>query len=271
MPELPEIETIKRGLNKLIIGREILDITTNTPKQVKPSLKIVKKNMVGKRIKKLKRRAKLLQIFLDNGRILTIHLRMTGRLLFRDKSDPVDDYQRAVISLSGGKELRFADLRKFGYLWLIKNKKELDKILNKFGPEPLADLTFSYFQKVLASTSRPVKVLLMDQSKISGIGNIYANDALFLARLNPAKPANQITFQKAKKLYDSIRQVLKAGIRYRGASDQHYLDALGQKGNYQDHFLVYKRAGRKCFNCKGKIKRVTLGGRGTFYCPRCQE
>lgn len=271
MPELPEVETIKKDLDRLLKGKKIIDVWTDTPKQVQPSLKIVKKAVVGTKIKKLERRAKLLQIHLDSGQFLIIHLKLTGRLLYRSKKDQPDDWVRVLISLSGSKELRFADLRKFGWVRLIKTPKELRKELNQFGPEPLDDLDFKTFQKTLASTKRPIKAILVDQKKISGIGNIYANDALFLAKIDPRRPSNKVAPQEARKLFAAIEKVLKAGIRYRGASDQYYLDALGHKGSYQDHFLVYKRQGKKCFTCKEKIKRIKVGGRGTFYCSQCQK
>lgn len=271
MPELPEVETIKRDLNRLIVGKKILDITTDSAKQVQPSLATVKKAIVGTKIKKTARRAKLLQIFLSNGRILAVHLKMTGRLLVRRKDAPKDDWQRVVISLSSNKELRFCDLRKFGWIKLIKNQSALKKILAKFGPEPLDDLTFKDFQKILGSSRRAVKLVLLDQKKISGVGNIYANDALFLAKIDPRRPANKVTAPEAKRLLAAVEKVLRAGIKHRGASDQYYLDALGHKGAYQEHFLVYGRTGKKCFKCKGKIKRIKIGGRGTFYCPQCQR
>lgn len=271
MPELPEVETIKRDLSRLIVGKRILDITTDVPKQVRPSLAIVKKAIGRTKIKKIARRAKLLQIFLSNNKILVIHLKLTGRLLVRKKDAPRDDWQHVTISLSGEKELRFADLRKFGWVKLVKDKQELEKILASFGPEPMDGLTLGEFKKILAASRRPVKLVLMDQKKIAGIGNIYANDALFLARIDPRRPANKVTPQETKKLFQAIEKVLKAGIRYRGASDQYYLDALGRKGSYQDHFLVYQREGQKCFDCQGKVKKIKLGGRGTFYCPQCQK
>lgn len=271
MPELPEVETIKRDLNRLIVGKKILDIWTDTPKMVQPSLRVVKKAVVGKKVKKLARRAKLLQIFLNDGQILTVHLKLTGRLLLRDKKDKPDDWVRVLITLSGDKELRFADLRKFGWVKLIKNKKDLEKILAEFGPEPMDDLDFKTFKEILASTVRAVKVVLLDQKKISGIGNIYACDALFLARIDPRRPAKELDEKEAKKLYQAVEKVLRAGIRYRGASDQYYLDALGHKGAYQEHFLVYGRTKEKCFGCKGKVERIKVAGRGTFYCPGCQR
>ncbi|HUS60023.1 MAG TPA: bifunctional DNA-formamidopyrimidine glycosylase/DNA-(apurinic or apyrimidinic site) lyase [Nevskiaceae bacterium] len=271
MPELPEVETIKKDLSRLIAGRKILGIETDSAKQVQPSLGEVKKAIVGATIKKIKRRAKLLQIFLSNGKILVVHLKLTGRLLVRKKGTPIDDWQHVTIGLSGSKQLRFADLRKFGWIKLVKNRKELEKLLAEFGPEPMDDLDLTIFKKTLVSTSRPIKIILMDQKKISGVGNIYANEALFLAKINPRRPANKVTDNEAKKLYQAIEKVLKAGIRYRGASDQYYLDALGRKGSYQEHFLVYGREGKKCFGCGSKIKKIKIGGRGTYFCPKCQK
>lgn len=271
MPELPEVETIKRDLSRLIVGRKILDVATDSPKQVQPSLALVKKAVIGAKIKKIQRRAKLLQIFLSNGKILAVHLKLTGRLLVRSKGAPKDDWQHVTISLGGNKELRFADLRKFGWIKLVKDKKELEKLLSEFGPEPLDSLDLKKFKATLTSSRQPIKIVLMDQKKISGVGNIYANDALFLARIDPRRPAKEISEKEAKKLFQAIEKVLKAGIKYRGASDQYYLDALGRKGSYQDHFLTYGREGKRCFDCGGEIKRIKIGGRGTFYCPRCQK
>jgi formamidopyrimidine-DNA glycosylase len=271
MPELPEVETIRRDLSQLIVGKKILNIAADSSKQVQPSLAMVKKAILGARIKAVKRRAKVLQIFLDNNQVLLVHLKLTGRLLFRDKKDPQDDFQHVVISLDSGKELRLADLRKFGWLKLVKDKKELEEILSEFGPEPMTDLDFKTFEKIIASTNRPIKIVLMDQKKISGIGNIYANDALFLAKIRPDKPAKKLANSEIKQLWQAMIKVLKAGIKYRGASDQYYLDALGHKGAYQDHFLVYGRGGKKCFQCGGKIKKIKINGRGSFYCPKCQR
>jgi formamidopyrimidine-DNA glycosylase len=279
MPELPEVETIKRDLARLLVGKKILDIKTDSAKQVQPSLAVAKKAVVGTTIKGLKRRAKLLLFFLSNNKILVVHLKLTGRLLVRKKGAPEDDWQHVVIKLktqnsklkSGDLELRFCDLRKFGWLKLVEDEKELVKILAEFGPEPLDSLNLDNFRSILASSSRPVKVVLMDQKKIAGIGNIYANDALFLAKVHPEKKANQLSNEEVERLFGAIEKVLKAGIKYRGASDQYYLDALGHKGSYQDHFLVYGREGRKCFKCNGEIKKIKLAGRGTYYCPNCQK
>ena len=289
MPELPEVETIRRDLSRLIVGKKILDISTDSPKQVQPSLAVVKKMVVGKKILGVKRRAKLLILKLggrsnkkreslrtlkaseDTEKFLAIHLKLTGRLLVRRSGDPPDDWEHVTISLSGNKELRFADLRKFGWIRLV-DSDQLSVISDELGIEPLIpEFTLEKFIQIIHSSTRPIKLVLMDQEKIAGVGNIYANDALFLAKIRPDKPAKKLSDLEIKKLREAIIKVLKAGIKYRGASDQYYLDALGRKGSYQDHFLTYGREGKKCFDCKGEIRKIKVGGRGTFYCPECQK
>lgn len=271
MPELPEVETIRQDLQKVLVGKKILSVWTDSVKQIQPSPLAVEKAVVGRTITKVGRRAKMLQIFLDNGQILTVHLKLTGRLLFRDQKNLPDAWTHVILTLSEGKELRLADTRKFGWIKLIKNQKELEKILSEFGPEPLDDLTEEKFSDILGQSGLPVKIVLMDQQKISGVGNIYANEALFLAKIDPRKKAKSLTGEEKKKLFEALEQVLKLGLKYRGASDQYYLDAFGKKGSYQNHFLVYQSRGQKCSKCGSIIKRINLGGRGTFYCPGCQR
>jgi len=270
MPELPEVETIRMQLESLIVGRKILAIETETPKMIQPSLAVVQKATVGTKITKIARRAKLILFYLDNGRVLISHLKLTGRLLVRKKSDPKDDWQRITISLAGGLELRFADLRKFGWLKLIVDEKAMKGILEEFGPEA-TEISLREFEKILAGSRRPVKVVLMDQKKISGIGNIYANDALNLTMIDPRTPARELSSQAAGRLHGAILKVLRLGIKYGGASDQFYLDAKGKKGHYQEHFLVYNRQGERCFNCGSPIKKFFLAGRGTYFCEKCQK
>lgn len=279
MPELPEVETIRRDLEDLIVGAKIVDVETDSPKQVQPSVEIVRKAAVGAAIKKVERRAKLLQIFLSNGKILVFHLKLTGRLLVRKQGEPKDDWEHVVFQLTTSNkqqttadlELRFCDLRKFGWVKLISDQKELEKLLSEFGPEPMDDLTLEKFKEILSLSGQPIKIIVMDQQKIAGIGNIYASDALFLAGIDPRRPAKKINDSEAKKLYEAIIEVLKRGIKYRGASDQYYLDAKGQKGSYQDHFLVYGQEGQKCQRCGGVVKKIFLGGRGTYFCEKCQK
>jgi formamidopyrimidine-DNA glycosylase len=271
MPELPEVETIRIDLDKTLPGKKILGLWTDSPKQFQPSLKILEQNLVGSKVKQIKRRAKLILFYLSNGKILVVHLKLTGRLLLRKADLPKDDWQHAIFKLSDDLELRFCDLRKFGYLKLIESEADLKKLLSEFGPEPLTkEFTLEKFKEILSGWGRPIKLLLMDQQKIAGIGNIYANEALYLARIDPRRPAHKINGSEAKKLFAALGEVLKRGLKYRGASDQYYLDAYGKKGKYQEHFLVYGQAGKKCPQ-GGEIKRITLGGRGTFFCPTCQK
>lgn len=290
MPELPEVETIRRDLAKEIIGLNFEGVETNTPKMVRPSPAEFTKALKGKKFVEVRRRAKLLIFELDSlgdsPAAFVIHLRLTGRLLLRKAGDPPDEFQRAVFKLSGerrlprealakwgpGLELRLADLRKFGYARLIRNKDELKKLLAAFGPEPFDDLTKEKFREILAKSGRRLKDILMDQGVISGIGNIYANDALWLARLHPLSRGNKLTPKQADQLYYSILKILEKSLKLRGSSDRPgYRDIYGEKGNYQDHFLTYQRTGKPCLRGDGKIERISIGGRGTFLCKTCQK
>ncbi|KKP69805.1 DNA-formamidopyrimidine glycosylase [candidate division CPR3 bacterium GWF2_35_18] len=272
MPELPEVETVRYDLNKSLSGFQIKDISCNTTKILQPSLKEVIKHTKGLTISSFNRKAKLLIVELNKDWNFLIHLKMSGRLLIRDPGGVEDRWTRVIIALERKgiiKELRFADQRKFGYIKLIK-KEELSDILSNYGPEPFADLSLQIFTKILKSSRRAIKKVLMDQVLISGIGNIYANDALFLAKIHPETSANYLNQNQIKNLFEAIEEVLKRGLKYRGASDNSYLDAFGKKGQYQEHFLVYGKNKENCPNCGSVIQKIVVGGRGTFYCPKCQ-
>lgn len=273
MPELPEVETIRFDLNKNLSGYTIIEILVKENKMVQPSVKTLKEQAEGIKILGFLRKAKLLIIKLEKPIFLLLHLKMTGRLLIRDSQDKKDEWDRIIFKLKRGKrekELRFTDQRKFGYVKVV-TEEDLKGILAKYGPEPLKDLSLNYFKKILKEKNQAIKKVLMDQSLISGVGNIYANDALYLAKIHPEIPAKDLTPEQVKSLLKAIETVLKAGLKYRGASDNSYLDAFGKKGEYQKHFLVYGKKGEKCLVCGEKIKRYSLGGRGTFYCPHCQN
>ena len=224
--------------------------------------------VLGARIIGTRRFAKVLVLDLDNGYSFLIHLKLTGQLLVDGVVGP---HSRVIINLDRGK-LVFNDLRIFGWIKIVKSK-DLTKegFVGKLGPEPFKDLTLDLFSKTLAKTLRPIKIVLMDQEKISGVGNIYANDALWLARINPRQPAKQLDSQAVKRLYEAILKVLKDGIEYGGASDQYYIKPDGTKGEYQDHFLVYGKEKQKCSRCKALIEKYFLGGRGTYFCSECQR
>lgn len=274
MPELPEVETIRFDLDRYLSGYTITDLWNDTPKMMRPSYEEVRDLIIGLQIKGFRRRGKNLIVEFTKGKIsLLIHLKMTGRMLIREKKDPEDRWTHVVFSLKKGeeeKELRFANQRKFGYVRAV-NTQELEEIISKLGPEPLDDLTYEVFEKTLLSKKIAIKKILLDQSLFAGIGNIYANDALFLAKIHPETIAKDISKKKMRVLFKSVEEVLKKGLAYRGASDDSYLDAFGIKGKYQEHFLIYRKDKTFCPRCNTKIKRIKVGGRGTFYCPSCQK
>lgn len=273
MPELPEVETIVNDLNRKIKGRRFLGLVwCDNVKAVEPSLAAVKKQIKNKKIKKIERRAKLIIFHLSNSDFLIIHLKLTGRLLVRKKGEPKDQYQHVVFALSGRTELRFADLRKFGFIKYVENQKELDKILKEFGPEPLAkNFTPQNLGDILSKRSVKIKQALMDQSLLAGIGNIYSDEALWCARIDPRRPAKSLSFPEVTNLLICIRKILKEGISHRGTSDNMYLDTAGKKGSYQNHLEVYGQEEKKCSRCGSLIKRFKLGGRSGHFCAKCQK
>ena len=264
MPELPEVETICRQLNKVLAGQRIKGLQGSTLK------------VVGKRILGVKWKAKMIIIELSKGVSLLIHLKMTGQLLYeenekRKTKNEKRKYTRAIFELDKGK-LYFNDLRRFGWIKLVTNK-ELKEQLAKLPPD-VVDKEFSekYLQRILVSSRRAIKLVLLDQSKMGGVGNIYTNEALYCAGIDPRRPANSCGLQ-VRNPQGCIKKVINRGIKYGGstASDENFVNALGKPGKYQEHFLVYEKAGEKCRQCKQKIIKVKLGGRGTYYCPGCQK
>lgn len=279
MPELPEVETIKRSLEKKLIGKIISNVNVLEKKQFIGD----KKTLLNKKITSLIRKGKILTLNFSNSLFLSIHLKLSGQLLYADKLNqavfkniiPRTDTNkmpgkttRIIINFKDKSALFFNDLRKFGWMKL-GNKPEAPK-----GPDALSkDFTLDYFQKAILSTKKPIKILLMEQNKIAGIGNIYANDALFEARINPLRKASSLTVQEIKKLYNTTLAILNEGIVNKGSSgaDEMYVLPDGSKGGYQYHFRVYQREGEQCPNCQDKVKRIKQGGRSTFFCPKCQH
>lgn len=275
MPELPEVETIVRQLNREIKGKTITDFICNTPKMLAThKLADFQKQIRNKKILNVKRRGKIILLELSGNLILAAHLRLTGQLFIRKATDPSDRFNRAIFKLGKNLELRFNDLRKFGQIWLLP-KDELAQDLNriqKLGPEPLdRDFTFEKFKKIIQDKKTKIKTLLMDQTKISGIGNIYSDEALFYAGIHPLTQTRKIPLLKLKKLYQGIKKVLQDAIQAHGTSDQWYREAHGQKGEYQNKLKVYHRTGQPCVRCGTKIARVKIGGRSAHFCPKCQK
>ncbi|MCL5411779.1 MAG: bifunctional DNA-formamidopyrimidine glycosylase/DNA-(apurinic or apyrimidinic site) lyase [Patescibacteria group bacterium] len=288
MPELPEVETIRRGLSSEIVGLKIKSIATNEPKMLQLG-DVGTKAVVGAQVKDIRRRAKILLIDLDNGFSLLIHLKLTGQLIYQNieggkiiGDSPVPPLNKPTpnatthitITFDNATHLFFNDLRKFGYVKLFSTKEiENLKVMQEFGPEPFTPgFSLEYFREGLKKRGRTnVKVLLLDQSFIGGIGNIYANEALYEARISPLRSAVSLSDNEVKKLYSAIMEVLERGLKAGGASDQTYVNAFGEKGRFMETAKVYGRLNQSCKECSGNVKRITLGGRGTFYCPSCQK
>ncbi len=268
MPELPEVETIARGLSSgadNLIGRRVARAHVAWKRTVAaPSAAAFERRIVGQRVVAIGRRAKFVRIKLDKDTLL-IHLRMSGDLLTGYSQGPLGTHSRLQIWFEDGLQLSFQDPRKFGRVWLVANAEE---VTGKLGPEPLeATLTPTGFHKMLAAKKRQLKPLLLDQTFLAGLGNIYVDEALWEARLHPLTAASKLSKLQVGALLRGIRKVLKEGIRRNGAS----IDWVYRGGDYQHHFKVYQGTGEPCPRCGTKIQRITVGQRGTHFCPRCQK
>ena len=278
MPELPEVETIRSQLEKLIVGKKIKRVEVGLPKMVKLSLDNFKKIVLGSKIKGINRRAKILIFELSNGWSMLTHLKLSGRLIFRKKGaelQPEDKkWNHLIYYFSDGSRLFHNDLRQFGYVKLIESDKLADFLKKeKLGPEPLEkDFGFSDFSAILKRKPKTkIKPFLMDQRNIAGIGNIYSDEILFFAGVHPLRRAAELKANEIRKIFDGIKTILPKALELRGTSDNDYLDALGKKGEYAMRLKVYGRKGEKCKKCEGIIHRLKIGGRSAHFCPKCQK
>ena len=243
MPELPEVETIKRQLAQKIIG----------------------KKLDGKKITKVRRRAKILIIDFTDGSSLIFHLKLTGQLIFNGQTSK---HTRQVFKFNDGSQLVFNDLRKFGWWKKVKDTKKIEKA---FGPEAL-EINLKTFKTLLKKRPKAkIKPLLMDQKFIAGIGNIYSDEILFAAKVRPMRLVGTLTDKEIQSIFQNIKKILESAIKQQGSSSQYYLDACGEEGHYVQYHKVYQKEGEKCLHCKTKIKRIKLGGRSAHFCPKCQK
>ncbi|MCL5410371.1 MAG: bifunctional DNA-formamidopyrimidine glycosylase/DNA-(apurinic or apyrimidinic site) lyase [Patescibacteria group bacterium] len=295
MPELPEVETIRLGLQKTIVGKKIIKFKSKDPKvvQFKPE------DVENSTIKSIDRRAKVLIFGLDNNKSILIHLKMTGQLIWEACAGgtefclkkgriagghPSPDwvaklpnaYTRAIFHFDDDSALFFNDLRRFGYLKLygssdVQNEKELKKL----GPEPFSnEFTVEYLiKKASKIPNRKIKQFITDQEIIAGVGNIYVDEALFYAGILPTRAVKDIQLSGWKKIRESIIKALELGLKYGGSSEDTYVDAFGNQGTMNEHTMVYRKTGQSCKRngCNGVVKRITLGGRGTHFCSNCQK
>ena len=266
MPELPEVETIRRELARKITNKKIVNLKIIKRKLIKePGVAGFKKGLIGEKVKEVTRRAKVLIIKLKEDKFLVIHLRISGWLLY-GKEDPK---ARAVFYFSDNKALNYMDQRVLGELRLRKDYKNL-KFIKELGPEAL-DMSLTKFRELLKTRKARIKVLLLDQTLIAGLGNIYAQEALFLAKIDPRRAANSLSEREIKRLRGKVVSVLKEAIKYKGSSVDTYRDLGGDRGGMEKRLKVYGRKGKTCYICKRPLKKISLGGRGTCFCPHCQQ
>ncbi|MHB8619564.1 MAG: bifunctional DNA-formamidopyrimidine glycosylase/DNA-(apurinic or apyrimidinic site) lyase [Chloroflexota bacterium] len=263
-----------RDLRSRIVGHAIERAEVLWEREVAyPSVEEFREYLAGRRIEGLDRRAKYVVIHLSEGASLLVHLKMTGQLLYTPASEPPNRFSRVVLHLDRGKELRFADMRKFGRVYLVERDSLTDfPKLAELGPEPLAEeFTLRAFKALLARRRGRLKPLLMNQGFLAGLGNIYVDEALHRAGLHPLLPVEALKPAQTARLHEAIRRVLLDSIEHRGSSINNYRDPAGQKGYHAVHLHVFNRTGEPCLRCGTPIVKTRVGGRGTHFCPRCQK
>jgi formamidopyrimidine-DNA glycosylase len=295
MPELPEVETVRRQLEPELVGRRILSASVLDERLTRPEAPgSLERAVSGRAVESVTRRGKYLLIGLEGGRTLAIHLRMTGNLLLRDsehgetadlmkterlggprlyESAPEPRHVRARFELDDGRSLVFTDMRRFGQAIVLDAGDQLDEFFaSRLGVEPLSgELTPERLLELAKDRTAPLKSFLLTQHRVAGIGNIYADEALWRARLHPLSPAGSMKLEHAARLVEGIVEALEAGLTLGGASIDDYRDARGERGSMQDEFLVHTREGEECRRGDGVVQRIVVTGRSTYYCPACQE
>jgi len=285
MPELPEVETIREDLNKLIVHKKINQIIIRNRSIVKGNVVSFKRRLQNQTIKRVDRRGKLLIFILSNNYYLLVHLRMTGQIFFQDSKHLIGGghaeknsrlvlpamHTHLVLRLSGSSNIFYNDSRRFGY-WQVVTQQEFALIEKHYGPEPLADnFSLDYWLLLCkANKSKFLKVVLLDQTKIAGIGNIYADEICFAAKVKPTRTISSLRLKEKKNIFLAIKKIIKNGVKYRGTTFSDYRDASGHQGNYLDRLKVYGRQNKSCLKCGQAITKIRFHGRGTHYCQFCQ-
>ncbi len=274
MPELPEVETIVIGLRELIIGHTINDVIIKEKNIIAfPSPKEFQKELLKKSITAIDRRGKYILIRIEGNKTLVIHLRMTGRLLVKPRGLSYDKHTHIIFKFDDEMDLRFHNVRKFGRMYLVDSGDYGPAGgLDKLGPEPLSEeFTLEVFMEIINTRKTNIKSLLLNQSFLAGLGNIYVDEALFRAFISPRRKADNLSDQEKQRLYQAIRSVLKSGVESGGTTFSDYLNAKGEKGNFQKQLKVYQQEDKECPNCGHRIIKEKIAGRGTHYCPDCQK
>jgi len=273
VPELPEVETVRRRIAPLVEGTTIASAEIVDPRLTRPvSPSLVADALVGERIAAVERRGKYLLWRLESGRTLVVHLRMTGSLLHFPAGDlPADAHRRATLALDTGAAVGYRDVRRFGTWELLDDGHLRPYLASRLGPEPLApSFTSARLARIVAGRRAPIKAVLLDQRRIAGIGNIYADEALWRARIHPRRPAGELDAPEIAHLHRAVRAALRRGVELNGSTLRDYVTPDGEGGGMQHEFHVYGRLGEPCDRCGRPIERIVVGGRGTWLCPRCQ-
>ncbi len=272
MPELPEVEVIRRGLEPLIREKQFAKPALLFPGSVRhPSPEEFQLRLTGRRVTGLQREGKYLLIQLDRGE-LVVHLRMTGRLVYLERETDTGRHLRAVLPFVDGGALYFSDMRKFGGLWLLENREQRNLTgLHRLGPDIYEGASPAQFYSLVRLRPRAtIKPLLLNQHFLAGMGNIYVDESLFRCGIHPCRMVRSLSDEEIFSLYRAVRAVLDEAIRHGGTSSRDYRDARGEEGGFQHQLAVYGRKGQSC-RCGALIQRIVVGGRGTHYCPRCQQ
>ena len=270
MPELPEVETLRRGLAATVVGRRITAVTVHERRLRRPLARSFAAAILGRRIEAVRRRAKYLLLDLDDGAVWLVHLGMSGTLVVVDADAPLKRHTHVVVALDDGRSLRFHDPRRFGLMRVGAEPRLAE--LRTLGVEPLGDaFTAGFLHQRARAQRRAIKSLLMDQQVVAGLGNIYVNEILFAARVRPTRRTSRVSRIEAERIVAATATVLDQAIAARGSSISDYHDERGEPGGFQHRFAVYERAGEACFACATPIRRRTVIGRSSYYCPSCQR
>lgn len=272
MPEIAEVETVRNTLKKQILHKKIKDVKIIYGKMIESDLKEFKTNLINNEFVDIKRRGKWL-IFELHDYYLLSHLRMEGKFFLKNSQDPIERHEHIIITFDDDTDLRYHDTRKFGRMNLIK-KEDLPycEAIKKQGEEPFSpNLTKEYLKNKLTNKNIPIKTLLLDQTIISGLGNIYANEVLFAARINPLKLGKDITLGECEKIINATNEIIKEAIAMGGTTIKSYTSSLGVTGRFQQKLKVHKKEGEPCSLCGLPIKKIKIGGRSTYFCENCQK
>jgi formamidopyrimidine-DNA glycosylase len=273
MPELPEVETVRRTLQQLIVGKQIQKVTVRLARIIQyPEPEPFSHALVGQTFREVGRRGKFLRFILDDLALIS-HLRMEGRYGVYDSTEPLESHTHVIFHFEDGTELRYKDVRQFGTMHLFQLGSELERApLLKLGVEPLdAEFTFTVFKKLITNRSTKIKPLLLNQEHIVGIGNIYVDESLFRARIHPERTANSLSGAELKRLHGAIVDILTQAVEAGGSSIKSYVNGQGEMGMFQQQLHIYGRKDEPCSACGRPIEKIVVAGRGTHYCTRCQK